>query len=173
MGVESPGSGYRIAPEKLNIAHEALDRSIARGCGPRAALVGDFGAVTYESLQRRVNAVAGGLLALELKRGDLVLIKMSNSPEFAVALLAAIKLGVVPVLVNSLLTAVELAAVLEQTRPQLIFTEASRSEAVRELRGSGRDFIRSPGEAAIDSYCERRYSQPRAGFHRLHLRHDG
>ena len=62
---------------------------------------------------------------------------MSNSPEFAVAFLAAVKLGVIPVLVNSLLTAVELTAVLEQTRPQLIFTEASRSGAVRELRGSG------------------------------------
>ncbi|MGH7852786.1 MAG: acyl-CoA synthetase, partial [Candidatus Binatia bacterium] len=74
---------------------------------------------------------------LGLKRGDLILIKMSNSPEFAVAFLAAVKLGVIPVLVNSLLTAVELRAVLEQTRPQLIFTETARSGAVREMRGSG------------------------------------
>jgi acyl-CoA synthetase (AMP-forming)/AMP-acid ligase II len=42
---------------------------------------------------------------------------MSNSPEFAVAFLAAVKLGVIPVLVNSFLTAAELAPVLEQTRP--------------------------------------------------------
>jgi acyl-coenzyme A synthetase/AMP-(fatty) acid ligase len=125
---------YRVVPEKLNIAHDVLESSIAGGCGPRAALVGDFGSVTYESLLRRVNAVAAGLLDLGLKRGDLVLIKMGNSPEFAVAFLAAVKLGVIPVLVNSLLTAVELAAVLEQTRPQLIFTETARSDAVRELR---------------------------------------
>jgi acyl-coenzyme A synthetase/AMP-(fatty) acid ligase len=151
MAVESPGNDYRVVPEKLNIAREVLDRSIARGCGARAALVGDFGAVAYESLQRRVNAVAGGLIGLRLKRGDLVLIKMSNSPEFAVAFLAAIKLGVVPVLVNSLLTAFELAAVLEQTRPQLIFTEASRSEAVRELRGSGFfKHVVCAGEVAAD-----------------------
>ena len=93
------------------------------------ALVGEFGVVTYESLQQRVNAVAAGLLDLGLQRGDLVLIKMSNSPEFAVAFLAAVKLGVIPVLVNSLLTAVELTAVLEQTRPRLIFTEVSRTRA--------------------------------------------
>ncbi len=85
--------------------------------------------------------VAAGLLDLGLQRGDLVLIKMSNSPEFAVAFLAAVKLGVIPVLVNSLLTAVELAAVLEQTRPRLIFTEVSRHDAVRELRGS--DFVQA------------------------------
>ncbi len=62
---------------------------------------------------------------------------MSNSPEFAVAFLAAVRVGVIPVLINSLLTAVELSAVLEQARPQLIFTETSRSAGVRELRGSG------------------------------------
>jgi acetyl-CoA synthetase len=134
---ESPGSGYRVVPDRLNIAREVLDDSIARGCGPRAALVGEFGVVTYEALQQRVNSVAAGLLHLAVKRGDLVLIKMSNSPEFAVAFLAAVKLGVIPVLVNSFLTAAELSVVLEQTRPQLVFTEAARGEAVRELRGRG------------------------------------
>jgi len=129
-------NSYRMAPEKLNLAHNVLDDSISRGCGARTALVGEFGAVTYESLQQRVHAVAAGLLDLGLQRGDLALIKMSNSPEFAVAFLAAVKLGVIPVLVNSLLTAVELTAVLEQTRPRLIFTEVSRHDAVRELGGS-------------------------------------
>jgi acyl-coenzyme A synthetase/AMP-(fatty) acid ligase len=131
------GHDYRVIPERLNIACDVLDASIQRGCGPRPALVGEFGVVTYESLQRRVNAVAAGFLDLRLKRGDLVLIKMGNSPEFAVAFLAAIKLGIIPVLVNSLLTSVELGAVLEQTGPHLIFTESSRSDAVRELYGSG------------------------------------
>src|SRR6185436_10013130 len=133
----SPGHDYRVVPERLNIEHDVIEASIVRGCGRQAALVGDFGVVTYEALQRRINAVAAGLLDLGLIRGDLVLNKMSNSPEFAVAFLAAVKLGVIPVLVNSLLTAVELTAVLEQTRPQLIFTETSRSGAVRELSGSG------------------------------------
>ena len=127
---------YRVAPEKLNLAHNVLDDSIARGCGPRSALVGEFGVVTYDALQQRVDSVAAGLLELGLQRGDLILIKMSNSREFAVAFLAAVKLGVIPVLVNSLLTAAELTAVLEQTRPRLIFTEVSRHDAVRELRGS-------------------------------------
>ena len=60
---------------------EAVDSA---GCGQQAALVGDYGVVTYEALQQRVNAVAAGLLGLGLTRGDLVLIKMSNAPEFAV-----------------------------------------------------------------------------------------
>ena len=132
-----PESSYRAAPERLNLAQAVIGDSIEGGFGRRLALVGGSGPVTYETLHRRVNGVAGGLLDLGLKRGDLVLIKMSNSPEFAAAFLAAVRLGILPVLVNSLLTSVELTAVLEQTRPQAIFTENSRSGAVRELRSSG------------------------------------
>ena len=132
-----PWPGYRSAPEKLNLAAEVLDLSVARGYGPRAALVGEQGTTTYEHLQQQVNSIAAGLLGLGLRRGDLVLIKMGNSPEFAMAFLAAVKLGVVPVLVNSLLAAGELRSVVEQCQPKLIFTEAARADAVRELRASG------------------------------------
>jgi benzoate-CoA ligase len=100
-----PWPGYRAAPEKFNLAMEALDAPIARGCAAHAALVGEHGAITYGSLQRRVNSLATSLIDLGLRRGDLVLIKLSNSPEFATAFLAAVRLGIVPVLVNSLLSA--------------------------------------------------------------------
>lgn len=132
-----PWPGYRRPPEKLNLATEVLDSSVARGYGARAALVGEHGAITYQSLLQQVNAVAAGLIVRGLNRGDLVLIKMGNSPEFAMAFLAAVKLGVVPVLVNSLLSAGELRNVVEQCQPKLIFTEAARAAAVRELRASG------------------------------------
>lgn len=132
-----PWPGYRVAPEKLNLAVEVLDAPVARGLGPHHALVGEHGSVTYEDLQRRVNAVATGLVNLGLTRGELVLIKMGNSPEFAIVFLAAVKLGAIPVLVNSLLSAGELKSVLEEARPRLICTEATRADVVRELNDSG------------------------------------
>jgi acyl-coenzyme A synthetase/AMP-(fatty) acid ligase len=129
-----PWPEYRRAPEKLNLAAEVLDASVARGCGPRVALVGAHGTTTYAALLELVNAVAAGLCDCGLGRGDRLLIKMGNSVEFAAAFLAAVKLGAIPVLVNSLLTAGELRSVLEQAQPKVIFTEASRAGAVRELR---------------------------------------
>jgi benzoate-CoA ligase len=54
-----------------------------------------------------------------------------------VAFLGAIRLGVIPVLVNSMLSASELRSVVEQAQPRLVFTEAARADAVRELRGAG------------------------------------
>lgn len=133
----TPWPGYRTASQELNLAAEVLDASIAHGFGHHAALVGQHGTTTYAELQKLTTRVAAGLIEHGIKRGDLVLIKMGNSVEFAAAFLGAVKLGVIPVLVNSLLTAAELQTVLEQARPKLIFIEAARAEAVRELRAGG------------------------------------
>lgn len=148
----SPWTGYRTYPKRLNLAQEVLESSIKRGLGSRPALIGAAGPTTYEALARQVNALAAGLVRLGLKKGDLALIKMSNGTEFAVAFLAAVKLGVVPVLVNSLLSAGELNSIVEQAQPRLVFTEAARAEAVRELRrdGSFKKEIVCAGDAEPD-----------------------
>lgn len=132
-----PWPGYRSAPDRLNLAVEVLDASIGRGFGSRAALVGEHGTTTFANLQMIVSGVAAGLTAHGIERGDLVLIKMGNSVEFAAAFLASVKLGIIPVLVNSLLSAAELQNVLQQAEAKLIFTEASRAEAVREPSARG------------------------------------
>lgn len=133
---DPPWAGYRRAPERLNLAVEVLDRPIERGFGARPALVHEGGVMTYASLQRQVHALASSLSRLGVEKGNLVLIRMPNSPQFAVSFLALVKIGAIPVLVNSLLAAGDLKAVIDQTEPQWVITEASRAGAVRELRGN-------------------------------------
>jgi acetyl-CoA synthetase len=155
-----PWAGYRTYPERLNLAREVLAPSIERGLGSHPALISDRGPITYEALERQVNAVAAGLVQLGLKKGDLALIKMSNSTEFAVAFLAAVKVGIVPVLVNSLLSASELTRITEQAQPRLVFMEGARAEAVRQLRSAGsfNDAVcvgeAAPGEISFASLLE-------------------
>jgi 2-aminobenzoate-CoA ligase len=135
--IQRPWLGYRKYPERLNLAQEVLEASIERGLGNRAALIGDAATITYEELNRRVNALAANLIQRRLKKGDTALIVMGNGTEFAVAFLAAVKLGIIPVLVNSLLSADELRTIVEQAQTVWVFTEAARAAAVRELRGAG------------------------------------
>ena len=135
--VQRPWPGYRKYPERLNLAQEVLEASIERGLGNRAALIGDAGTITYEELNRRVNALAANLIQRRLKKRDTALIVMGNGTEFAVAFLAAVKLGIIPVLVNSLLSADELRMIVEQAQTVWVFTEAPRAAAVRELRRAG------------------------------------
>src|ERR1700754_1531713 len=52
--------------------------------------------LTWGGLRERVDALAGGLAALGVKRGDTVALMMGNRPEFHIADLAVMSLGAVP-----------------------------------------------------------------------------
>jgi len=135
--IERPWPGYRKYPERLNLAEEVLEASIESAPGDRPALIGDDSTITYEELNRQVNALAANLIQLGLKRRDTALIVMGNRTEFAVAFLATVKLGIIPVLVNSLLSAPELTVIVEQAQTDWTLTEAGRADAVRELHRAG------------------------------------
>ncbi|MBI2091157.1 MAG: acyl-CoA synthetase [Deltaproteobacteria bacterium] len=131
---EEPWPGYRSIPARLNIAREVLERPIEEGLGNRTGLVFDEGALTYSELKRRVDAIARGLKRLGVRKGEPILIRMPNSPEFAIAFLALTKLGAIPVLVNSLLGPAELFTILEHAEPRIALTHASRAEALRHVQ---------------------------------------
>ena len=52
--------------------------------------------LTWSELRDRVDALAGGLHALGVRRGDTVALMIGNRPEFHVADLAAMTLGATP-----------------------------------------------------------------------------
>jgi long-chain acyl-CoA synthetase len=52
--------------------------------------------LTWGALRERVDALAGGLAGLGVRRGDTVALMLANRPEFAIADLAAVTLGATP-----------------------------------------------------------------------------
>ena len=129
-----PWRGYREIPPRLNITDEVLERPVAGGDGDRTAMLWDGGSLSYRELRHKVHGFARGLRHLGVSPGDPVLVQMPNSAEFATAFLAAVKLGALPVVVNSLLGVREVRAILEQTAPAFAVTEGSRAQALRQLR---------------------------------------
>ena len=152
-----PWPGYRTIPSRLNVTQEVLERPVAAGFGDRTALRWDRGSLSYGELLHKVRGLAEGLRELGASPGEPVLVQMPNSPELAATLLAAMKIGALPVLVNSLLGVQELEAILEQTAPRLAVAEASRASALRRLRRpAGLDTLvcvrgAQAGEADFDS----------------------
>jgi len=103
-------------PERFNFAAHLLALNATRG--PKAAFVDDSGLLTYAALDARVRRVAAGLRALGLKREERVLLLMQDGIDWPVAFLGALYAGVVPVAVNTLLTADDYAYMLEHSRAQ-------------------------------------------------------
>lgn len=129
-----PWPGYREIPPRLNLTGEVLEGPVAAGHGDRTAMVWNGGAVSYRELRGKVHGFARGLTELGVSPGDPVLVQMPSSLEFAVAFLAAVKLGALPVVVHSLLGVREVRAVLEQTGPRCAVTEGARAQTLRRLR---------------------------------------
>jgi fatty-acyl-CoA synthase len=69
---------------------------------------------TYAEYRERVNAVARGLMALGLNKGDHIAIWAANLPEWPLIQLAAAKIGLVLVTINPILRALEVEYILKQ-----------------------------------------------------------
>src|SRR6266849_9170563 len=76
---------------------------------------------TYAEYRARVNAVAKGLIALGLKKGDHVAVWATNLPEWLLLEMAAAKAGLVLVTVNPVLRAAEVEYILKQGDVQALF----------------------------------------------------
>ena len=139
-------------PERFNMAAHLL--ALNSGRAAKLAYIDDAGQVTYGELAERVRRCAAGLLALGLKREDRVLMVMHDSIDFPVAFLGALYAGIVPVPVNTLLTADDYVYMLEHCRAMAVIVSSALwpgvSAAVASAADAGRKVTvvaAGPGEA--------------------------
>ena len=103
-------------PQAFNAAYDLIERNLRAGRGERVAYVDDAGAYTYQELGRRIDRFAGALRALGLHQEQRVLLCLQDSIDFPTAFLGAIKAGIVPVAVNTMLRAPDYAYMLHDCR---------------------------------------------------------
>ena len=103
-------------PAEFNFAQHLIVANAARA--GKTALIDDVGTLSYGELTEQVRRFAGGLQALGLKREERVLLLMQDSSDWVVAFLGSLYAGVVPVAVNTLLTAEDYAFMLTNSRAQ-------------------------------------------------------
>ena len=89
--------------ERFNFAQHLLEANV--GHPERVAYIDERGQLAYGALAERVRRMAAALRALGVKREERVLLLMLDCNEWPVAFLGALYAGVVPVAVNTLLTA--------------------------------------------------------------------
>ena len=111
-----------------------LFETIAATVPDRTAIISDSLQLTYAELDARSNALASGLAAHGLKRGDTVGLYMMNRAEHLEAFIAVCKLGAVPFNVNFRYRADELRYLFTNARAAAIIHAAEFSDMVRTLR---------------------------------------
>ncbi len=116
-------------PARFNIAEHLLAVNAERA--QRPAFVDDRRVLSHGELAERVRRLAAGLVALGIHREERVLLLMQDSTDWPVAFLGAIYAGVVPVAVNTLLTADDYAYMLEHSRAQAVLVSGALRPALK------------------------------------------
>ena len=109
-------------PTPFNLAEDVLAAGAATPDRPALLLVRPTGAESWSHarLTAAVRGTGAGLLALGLRPGDRVLMRLGNTVEFPVLFLGAIAAGLVPVPTSAQLTRPEVEAITQVIRPALI-----------------------------------------------------
>jgi benzoate-CoA ligase len=114
--VPAPGDPFNFAQHLLEINLNRPDK---------AAFIDDHGSLSYGELATRVRQMAAALLALGIKREERVLLLMHDNNHWPVSFLGAMYAGIVPVAVNTLLTADDYAYMLEHSRAQAVLVSGA------------------------------------------------
>src|SRR6266481_4434094 len=94
-------------PSTFNAATWLVDRHIPEGRGGKVAFECGDERVTYLQLAERVNRVGNALKSLGVRPEERVALLLLDTPEFACCFLGGIKMGAVPVPVNTMLKPAE------------------------------------------------------------------
>ena len=122
---------------QTNTCWLALDRHVEEGRGDATALIHDSPVTgrivryTFAELQRRAARVAGGLAALGVDKGDVVVIYMPMVPEAVIAMLACARIGAVHSVVFGGFAAPELASRIDDACPKAVLSASCGIEFTR------------------------------------------
>jgi benzoate-CoA ligase family protein len=131
-----------LLPDPFNAATYFIDRHLDEGRQEKVAIEAGEARVTYRQLAEKVNCFGNGLRQLGVRIEERVLLLLLDGPEFAFSFFGAIKIGAVPVPVNTLLKPADYHYILNNSRARVAVVseslypqiQASRSEHLRYLQ---------------------------------------
>src|SRR5919109_2883723 len=117
-----------------NAAVDLIQRNLAAGRGSKTAYIEDAGTTTYVQLAERVDRAANALRGLGLKREQRIAIAMLDSADWVALFLGAIKAGIVPVALNTLLTPADYEYQLNDSRARALFFSSALQKSVEGIQ---------------------------------------
>ncbi len=107
-----------------NAAADLIERNLAAGRGPKTAFIDDRGYYNYAELAERAGRFASAVRRLGVEPEQRILLCLHDGIDFPTAFLGAIKAGIVPVAVNTQLSAPEFAFMLADSRARAVIVSA-------------------------------------------------
>ncbi|MCP4319607.1 MAG: benzoate-CoA ligase family protein [Hyphomicrobiales bacterium] len=120
-------------PRQYNAAADLIDHNIEEGHGDKVAFIDPDRSLTYEELRTASCKMANVLCDLRIKRETRIAVLMLDTVDFPVVFWGAVRAGVVPVCLNTLLTAPQYAYMLSDSRAEALFVSAELLQIVEPI----------------------------------------
>jgi benzoate-CoA ligase len=138
--------------EVFNYAQHLVE--LNRGRSEKIAYIDDQESLSFGDLAAQIQAMAAALLAAGIRREERTLLLMHDCNDWPVAFLGSIFAGIVPVAVNSLLTADDYLYMLQHSRARAALVSNALLPILREAMARGQHEVelvvvsRADGELA-------------------------
>jgi benzoate-CoA ligase family protein len=129
-------------PEQFNAADYFIDRHITEGRSENIAILCAERTVTYGELFEAVNRVGNLLLRRETHKGERIALLLPDIPEFAESFFGAIKIGAVPVPMNTFLPSADYEYLLNDMEAQILITTSDLAKKITEIPSKRLLFLR-------------------------------
>jgi acyl-coenzyme A synthetase/AMP-(fatty) acid ligase len=127
-------------PETFNAAAYFVDRNVAEGRGAKIAIECGDERVTYQQLLERVNRVGNALRdQLQVRIEERILLLLPDEPELIYSFFGAMKIGAIPVPVNTLWKPLDYEYVLNDSRARVAIV---RDALLPQIQAIPRDRLR-------------------------------
>jgi 4-hydroxybenzoate-CoA ligase len=122
-------------PEFFNAADYFVDRNIRQGRGHKVAIYTEYRNYTYSDVEKMVNKTANGMRDIGIRIEDKVMMLMLDIPQFYAIFWAAVKIGAVPIPVNTMLTPSDYEFYLNDSRARLLAVSEELLPVINEIEG--------------------------------------
>jgi 4-hydroxybenzoate-CoA ligase len=113
------------ASSVANACADLVDRNVAEGRGDKPAFIEAQRTLSYGQLQQQTCRFARLLGRLGLRREDRIALAMLDTTEFPVVFLGAIRAGIVPIPLNTLLTVEQYSYMLADSRAKALVVSSA------------------------------------------------
>jgi benzoate-CoA ligase family protein len=126
-------------PDTFNVATHFVDRNVADGRGDRVAIECGDDRITYRDVLLRVNRLGSALRdRLGVRPEERVVLLLADGPEFVYSFFGAIKIGAVPVPLNTLWKPADYQYVLRDSRAAVVIVNEALLPQIEQIPVSER-----------------------------------
>ena len=127
--------GFELTlPGQFNAADYFVDRNVREGRGNKVAVLCEDRSLTYAGMQDGVNRIGNGLKGLGVRMEDRVALLLLDTEIFPQAFFGAIKMGAVPVCLNTLMRPADYSYLLNDGRPRVLIIDAALLDVIEPIR---------------------------------------